>query len=90
MDKGITYSQTSDITGVYVNNKGVLTVNGKAVNTSIGPDEDESGKIVITQKTKVEEFKNGKAFYDGTNLYFGESFEKVSKLPEVDPYSYYW
>lgn len=90
MDKGITYSQTSDITGVYVNNKGVLTVNGKAVNTSIGPDEDESGKMVITQKTKVEEFKNGKAFYDGTNLYFGESFEIVSKLPEVDPYSYYW
>ena len=45
--------------------------------------------MVITQKTKVEEFKNGKAFYDGTNLYFGESFEIVSKLPEVDPYSYY-
>jgi len=90
MDKGISYSQTSDITGVYVNNKGVLTVNGKAVNTSIGPDEDESGKMVITQKTKVEEFKNGKAFYDGTNLYFGESFEIVSKLPDVDPYSYNW
>lgn len=45
--------------------------------------------MVIKTKTDVDEFSNGKAFYDGTNLYFGESFEIVSKLPEVDPYSYY-
>lgn len=91
MYKDMSTSETSDITGVYVNNKGVLTVNGKTVSTSTGPDyDDESGKMVIKTKTDVDEFSNGKAFYDGTNLYFGESFEKVSKLPEVDPYSYYW
>ena len=91
MYKDMSTSETSDITGVYVNNKGVLTVNGKTVSTSTGPDyDDESGKMVIKTKTDVDEFSNGKAFYDGTNLYFGESFEKVSKLPEVDPYSHYW
>ena len=91
MYKDMSTSETSDITGVYVNNKGVLTVNGKTVSTSTGPDyDDESGKMVIKTKTDVDEFSNGKAFYDGTKLYFGESFEKVSKLPEVDPYSYYW
>lgn len=90
MYKDMSTSETSDITGVYVNNKGVLTVNGKTVSTSTGPDyDDESGKMVIKTKTDVDEFSNGKALYDGTNLYFGESFEKVSKLPEVDPYSYY-
>ena len=91
MYKDMSTSETSDITGVYVNNKGVLTVNGKTVSTSTGPDyDDESGKMVIKTKNDVDEFSNGKAFYDGTKLYFGESFEKVSKLPEVDPYSYYW
>ncbi|MBB5226128.1 hypothetical protein DYE50_10350 [Treponema ruminis] len=91
MYKDMSTSETSDITGVYVNNKGVLTVNGKTVSTSTGPDyDDESGKMLIKTKTDVDEFSNGKAFYDGTNLYFGESFEKVSKLPEVDPYSHYW
>ena len=83
MYQDVSSSGNSDVTGVYVNNKGVLTMNGKATMNSTDPDYDyTTGKMEMKTVSEVEEFDKGKAFYDGKNLYFAEECTKVAALPE--------
>ena len=79
----VSSSGNSDVTGVYVNNKGVLTMNGKATRNCTEPDYDyKTGKMEMKTVSEVKEFDKCKAFYDGKNLYFAEECTKVAALPE--------
>lgn len=61
-----------DFTGVYVNNNGILSINGKSIlnlQTEEGAEQE------------IKEFENTIALYDGKSIYFAEKLEKVDSLP---------
>ncbi|MCR4822858.1 MAG: hypothetical protein K5873_08330, partial [Treponema sp.] len=74
MSQGLKIEQTTEMTGVYTNNNGIITAKGKEVTTI--KDESET-------KTEIGEFDHGTAFYDGTSLYFAEKLTQTSTLPKI-------
>lgn len=87
MYSDVTVTGRMDITGVYTNDGGLITVNGKQVSTMTQPDCDqESGKMEYKTVTEVEDFNDGAALYDGNNLYLAEKYTKTDEIPESSRY----